>query len=248
VPLLPVPINVGWLEDLIRQNGQNLYLHRATRCPCVDDNGYVDPHCPVCHGTSYSLGAPEPIRALFTAYDAKKDRYAAGEVATGARQLVVSRRYRLAEGDLVRQRQFSVRDSEVLTYGASYGDRVEALFPQRVLAVSAVRQGALHQFAASEYTDPVTGATFTPGGAVAWQPSATVDPGERYSVEFMRFDAWQVFRGGLPFQRGAQDKRLPDRALAKLVTRRSLTERPVPAARPYEPGPPDDPDGVGGFA
>lgn len=219
-----VKIDLKKLDDLIARKGVNLLLYRVVACPCRDDNGYVDPTCTACLGTGFAPGQPAGIRALLLAHDASKQPLPAGINESGMRSLTPPRHVRLAEGDWVRMAQYRVRTSEVITPGAAFGSRLDTLFPDEVLGVSRLVDGALTPVPAEAYTDPVTGAQLLPDGALAWQPDA-LPAGTRVTVEFHYWEAYQVWRGSMAMQRGAEDKRLPDKALVRRITRKVLRQQ-----------------------
>lgn len=224
-----VRIDLRKIDDMIARKGVNLAWFRTRRCPCASDDAYMghpDPACGACDGLGWLRGEPSYIRALFTAHAPRKTPELGGTVEAGSRQVTPPRWVRLAEGDWLAMEQFPVRTSEVLTFGAArgQGDRLIALRPQKILSIQSLRGNTLFTFPPESYTDPA-GATVAANGAVLWQPGAPVLPGEKLSVEYLYLEVYQVFRGDMPMQRGAEDKRLPDRANARLITRKKLLEQ-----------------------
>jgi hypothetical protein len=224
-----VKIDLRKLDELIARKGVNLAWYRTRRCPCAADDAYLghaDPACPACDGLGWLRGEPTYIRALFTSHAPRKTPEPSGTVEAGSRQVTPPRWVRLAEGDWLAMTQYPVRTSEVLTYGAArgQGDRLAALRPKQVLSVQSLRSGNVFEFPQASYTAP-DGATVNDQGAILWQPGAPVRPGEKLSVEYLHLEVYQVYRGDMPMQRGAEDKRLPDRANARLITRKKLLEQ-----------------------
>lgn len=219
-----VKIDLKKLDELIARKGVNLLLYKVVACPCRDDNGYVDPTCAACLGTGFAPGQPTGIRALLLAHDASKQPLPTGVHETGLRSLTPPRHVRLSEGDWIRMAQFRVRTSEVITPGAAFNGRLDTLFPDAILGVSRLVDGVLTPVPPAAYTDPATGAQVRPDGALAWQPGA-LPPDTRVTVEFDYYEAYQVWRGAMPMQRGAEDKRLPDKAILRRITRKVLRQQ-----------------------
>lgn len=234
MPGFRAPIDLGMLDSLIVAKGVWVDWYRTTMCPCISDSGYPSRGCLFCDSLGWIREAPKRIKGLLTAHNPKKDKHATGVVETGIRQFTPPRRIRLAEGDWVKMRQFPLRTSQIIVYGAPEGadDRLEALFPYRVRAVKLIRDGLMIIVPPSAYTDitdPLAPVTVAGDGALQWQlPDPGMPfPGEQLSVEYEYHEAYQVFRGEMPMNRGTESNRLPDRAMLKLITRRKLRSGPV---------------------
>lgn len=228
--LLPSYLTPALYDEAIRRHGQQVYLHRTQTCPCADEDGYVDNACPACGGLGTVVTSKEATTILLINHNPKKMQLKIGQVDLGERQATPQRHIRLAEGDWLQMRQFPVVAKESLTYGAApyAGDRVNALFPNAVTEVITIRGGVIHTFPAAAYTDP-EGRTISPEGLLLWQPGQEPRPGERLSVRYNHFQAYLVHRSGIPMQRGAEGKRLPDKANVKLITRRDVRAERLPS-------------------
>lgn len=235
------PINVRDIDQQIKDKGIWVDWYRTQRCPCLDDNGYASSLCPICFGIGWLSNDPVRLKGLLVGHTRRGSREASGLIDTGTRSFTPPRNVRLAEGDWIRVRQFPMRDSQVLVYGAPMGedDRLNVLFPKGILSVKSIRNGTLHVFDPAAYTnatDPDNPIQVGPDGALQWQDTGSDRPfpGEKYSVEYDYYEAYAVTRGEMPMQRGTENKRLPDRATVKLITRRSLRATPTPTAIPDE--------------
>jgi hypothetical protein len=238
-----VQIDLKRLDDLIQRKGVCLDWYRARRCPCLGPDGYMDPACPVCQGLGWARDPAKAIRALWAAHRPKRGLQEMGLVEQGSRSITPPRWVRLTDGDWIVQSQFRSRNSEVVTYGAlpHDGDRLDSLAPLTVIDAWVRRGGKLLTLDAASYTAPAILATLPPGacernspinldGTIPWQAGAPggPEPGERVTIEYYMYEAFQVWRGDMPMQRGASDQRLPDRATCRAITRRRLIETAAP--------------------
>lgn len=212
------PIDFQRIDDLIKNKGVWLDWVRTMRCPCVSDSGYPQSLDPVCEGTGWAKVETKRMKALWTGHNANRSREPHGTVDTDTRQVTPPRNVRLAIGDWVVMKQFPVRTSDVLVHGSATPatSRLLALFPVRILAIRAIRDGALYEF-------PEGAFSLGPAGTVVWADAAVEpQPAEKITVEYEHYEAYQVIPSTKPMQRGTEDRRLPDRATVKLITRRTF--------------------------
>lgn len=218
-----VRIDVRKLEELIKRKGVWVDWIRTARCPCITDSGRTAFKCPVCHSTGWMKLETNRIRGLLTAQNKRGQLAEAGELSTGSAQFTPPRWVRLAEGDWIVMAQYPARSSEVIEHARNPhwpGDPIDTLFPVGITAIRSIRAGEPHTF------DP-EGYELDAGAAlVTWKDEATDKPrpGENFSLELTYREAYQVWRGDKPMHRGAEDKRLMDRANLRLLTRRALRE------------------------
>jgi hypothetical protein len=218
-----VRIDLRKLEDLIRRKGVWVDWVRTSRCPCLTDSGRTKFQCPVCASTGWMKLDTQRVRGLLVSQNRKGQLNEGGELGTGSAQFTPPRWVRLAEGDWIVSAQYPQRTSEVVEHQPSphwTGDPLNTMFPVELVALRGIRDGAAHLFDPTGYT------LDTDKGVITWADAATDRPkaGEKYAVELMHREAYQIWRGDKPMHRGAEDKRLHDRAALRILTRRVLRE------------------------
>lgn len=173
-------------KRLIEQKGYSVVWEKASKCPCIPDEGSAQPdfNCKLCHGKGWYWFDQKEIQGIMTNFNETLRYNQTGEIAKGTSYFTTLPENKIGFWDRVTHLHSSVRHSEVITKGNHGAKDLLKFQPEDIVHCRTINK---------TYLENVDFIFNKLSYDIEWITNGS-EPvtGERYSIEYTMRPRWIV--------------------------------------------------------